>query len=90
MTDYNYDEQKTEIENFDWKTSKPYIMDSIDIDLLLRVSEQEVMSLNKNLKIKDINKKAPKRESKYYNIYRNRTKDLRNKNKFMVKILNNI
>lgn len=42
LTNHKIDENKTDVENLDWKPSKPFKINDRELELLLRVSEEEV------------------------------------------------
>ena len=42
LTDFKYDETKSDLENFDWRKSKDYKVIDIKLDLSIRVSEEDV------------------------------------------------
>lgn len=42
LTNYQIDEKKSDLENFDWKPAKTFKINEKDLELLLRISDEEV------------------------------------------------
>ena len=63
----NYDDSKSELENYNWKKSKNYMKMNRELDIEIRVAEEG-----------DVDKKSDRKESVYYKFYNNK----RNYNRF--------
>ena len=64
----NYDDSKSELENYNWKKSKNYMKMNRELDIEIRVAEEG-----------DVDKKSDRKESVYYKFYNNKK---RNYNKY--------
>ena len=68
FTNSNYDDSKSELENYNWKKSKNYMKMNRELDIEIRVAEEG-----------DVDKKSDRKESVYYKFYNNKK---RNYNKY--------
>ena len=66
FTNSNYDDSKSELENYNWKKSKNYMKMNRELDIEIRVAEEG-----------DVNKKSDRKESVYYKFYNNNRKNYR-------------
>ena len=62
----NYDDSKSELENYNWKKSKNYMKMNRELDIEIRVAEEG-----------DVNKKSDRKESVYYKFYNNNRRNYR-------------
>ena len=62
----NYDDSKSELENYNWKKSKNYMKMNRELDIEIRVAEEG-----------DVNKKSDRKESVYYKFYNNNKRNYR-------------
>lgn len=44
LTERKIDSEKSDLENFDWKKSKSFKVDSEDVEIMLRISDEEVIN----------------------------------------------
>ena len=68
FTNSNYDDSKSELENYNWKKSKNFMKMNRELDIEIRVAEEG-----------DVDKKSDRKESVYYKFYNNKK---RNYNKY--------
>ena len=66
FTNSNYDDSKSELENYNWKKSKNYMKMNRELDIEIRVAEEG-----------DVNKKSDRKESVYYKFYNNNKRNYR-------------
>ena len=66
FTNSNYDDSKSELENYNWKKSKNYMKMNRELDIEIRVAEEG-----------DVNKKSDRKESVYYKFYNNNRRNYR-------------
>ena len=57
----NYDDSKSELENYNWKKSKNFMKMNRELDIEIRVAEEG-----------DVDKKSDRKESVYYKFYNNK------------------
>ena len=62
----NYDDSKSELENYNWKKSKNYMKMNRELDIEIRVAEEG-----------DVDKKSDRKESVYYKFYNNNRRNYR-------------
>ena len=66
FTNSNYDDSKSELENYNWKKSKNFMKMNRELDIEIRVAEEG-----------DVNKKSDRKESVYYKFYNNNRRNYR-------------